>query len=644
MLRVFCLTVAVVAFVVGGASAQPAAPTFEKDILPIFKARCFECHGVALPKGGLDLQTRASLVKGGRTGAALAPGSLKNSLLWVNLSTDKMPANEKKLSDAEKETIRAWILAGAPGQGVAASKTILTQGGGKKAPPMKRGVDAVAKIIDTAILDPLKKDKASLAPITDDAEFLRRVYLDLNGRIPTIEQARTFLDGKAMDKRSKLVEELLATPLFAKQYGSLWARLITAEEPYLRNDLENWLTDQLQKNRGWDQIVRDMITAVGKGPETAFIMSNVENKVPQPDKLAGSTAKLFLGMQLQCAECHNHPFTSWKQTDFWALAAFYGRTKVLPKGQPVGVGEVAQTDVKAKGKGPAVAIKGPAIVIPTSAGRGAGKVVKAKFLQGGEPDLKDMEPLRPALAAWITSADNPYFAQAAVNRVWAQLFGYGQVNPVDDLQEDNPASHPVVLQTLAEEFQASGYDLKHLVRCICATSTYQRSSRRPAGADENDLPYARMKLKVMSPEALYDSLILATGMKEIAIQTTAAATSGTGGAKKGAKETARDRFLRFFNTRDIDTLPVDFTHGIPQALSLMNDPVFNRGTPRIEGLAKLPQDQAIETLFLATVSRRPRAEELTHMKDFLTRQTDPVRGYVQIQWVLLNSAEFMLIR
>lgn len=624
------------------ASAQP---TFEKDILPIFKARCFECHATAQPKGGLDLQSRASLVKGGRTGAALAPGSLKNSLLWVNLSTDKMPANEKKLTDAEKETIRAWILSGAPGEGVAPTKTVPSSGTGTKKSAAKRGVDAVAKIIDTAVLDKLKQDKAKPGPLTDDAEFLRRAYLDLNGRIPSIDQARTFLDSKASDKRTKLVDELLASPLFARQFGSLWARLITAEEPYLRNDFEAWLTAQFEKGRGWDAIVRELITAVGKGPETAFIMSNVDNKMPQADKLAGSTAKLFLGMQLQCAECHNHPFTSWKQTDFWALAAFYSRTKVMPKGQPIGVGEVAPGELKLpKGKGPTMTVKGPAIVIPTSAGRGAGKVVKAKFLHGPEPELKDADPLRPALAAWITSADNPYFAQAAVNRVWAQLFGNGQVNPIDDLQEDNPATHPVVLQTLAEEFQASGYDLKHLVRCICATTTYQRSSRRGTNAAENDVAYSRMKLKVMSPESLYDSLILATGMKEIAIQTTATAGSGTGGAKKAGNAKARDKFLQFFNTRDIDTLPVDFTHGIPQALSLMNDPVFNRGTPQLEAFAKLPQEQAIESLFLATLSRRPRADELATMKDFLSRQPDAVRGYVQVQWVLLNSAEFMLIR
>ncbi len=637
---------AIVAMLLASAQSALAQPTFEKDILPIFKARCFECHATAQPKGGLDLQKRASLVKGGRSGAALAPGSLKNSLLWVNLSTDKMPANEKKLTDAEKETIRAWILAGAPGEGIAPTKAIEPRGSGVKRTVTKRGVDAVAKIIDNAVAEKLKQEKATPGPVTDDGEFLRRVYLDLNGRIPSIDQSRAFLDSKAADKRSKLVDELLASPLFAKQYASLWARLITAEEPYLRNSLEAWLTDQFQQGRGWDQIVREMVTAVGKGPETAFVMSNVENKIPQPEKLAGATTRLFLGMQLHCAECHNHPFTSWKQTDFWALAAFFSRTKVLPKGQSAGVGEVAAGEIKTKTKGKAAAsaIKGPAIIIPSTAGRGAGKIVRAKFLHGDEPNLKDTDPLRPALAAWITSADNPYFAQAAVNRVWAQLFGIGQVNPIDDLQEDNPATHPIVLQTLAEEFQASGYDLKHLVRCICATTTYQRSSRKPDGAGETDVPYARMKLKVMSPETLYDSLILATGMKEIGIQTIAGASSGTGGAKKAGKESARDKFLRFFNTRDIDSLPVDFTHGIPQALSLMNDPVFNRGTPQLEKFAKLPQEQAVESLFLATLSRRPRADELAHMKDFLSRQPDAVRGYVQIQWVLLNSAEFMLIR
>ncbi len=505
MFRTFCLAVSILVALVGSSRAQ--TPSFEKDVLPIFKARCFECHGIAQPKGGLDLRTRAGLVKGGRTGTGLVPGSLKSSLLWVNLSTDKMPATEKKLTDAEKEIVRAWIVAGAPGEGVAGTKSV--QPIEKSILPVgKRGIDAIAKLIDASIHDQLKTDKAPLAPLTDDAEFLRRVFLDLNGRIPTLEQAQLFLDDKATNKRARLVDELLTSPLFARQYASHYARLITAEEPYLRNDLETWLTGQFQKNRGWDAIVRDMITAVGKGPETAFIMSNVDNKIPQADKLAGSTSRLFLGIQLQCAECHNHPFTGWKQTDFWALAAFYGRTKVQAKGEPVGVAELPPTLVK--GKGPAV--KGPAIVIPVSAGRAAGKAIKAKFLQGAEPEFKDTEPLRPALAAWVTAADNPYFAQAAVNRVWGQLFGHGLVNPIDDLQDDNPASHPQVLRALAEEFRASGFDLKHLVRCILATQAYQRSSRRTTEM-KDDVAYARMKLKVMSPEALYDSLVLATGMK-----------------------------------------------------------------------------------------------------------------------------------
>lgn len=641
MLKSTFLAIAVLLALGSVAVAQSAPPTFEKDVLPIFKARCFECHGVAQPKGGLDLRSRAGLVKGGRTGSALVPGSLKNSLLWVNLSTDKMPANEKKLSEAEKEVVRAWIMAGAPGEGVTPLKTARPNDPIARGPAVKRGVDAVAKIIDANIHEQLQKDKVSLAPPTDDAEYLRRVYLDLNGRIPTIEQTRAFLDNKAPDKRGKLVEELLASPLFAKQSAAYWARLITAEEPYLRNDFERWLGDEFQKNRGWNEIVRDMITAVGKGPETAFVMSNVENKIPQPDKLAGATSKLFLGIQLQCAECHNHPFTSWKQTDFWALAAFYSRTRTQQKMQPMGVVEGPPLAPKGKDK---TVVKGPAIVIPISAGRAAGKVVQAKFLHGDAPAFKDEEPLRPALAAWVTAADNPYFAPAAVNRVWAQLFGLGLVNPIDDLQEDNAPSHPVVMQTLAEEFRASGFDLKHLIRCICSTQAYQRSSRRTPDTKDNETPYARMKLKVLSAEALYDSLVLATGMKEVAIQTTAAATSGTGGAKKGGKESARDRFIRFFNTRDIDSAPTDFTHGIPQALSLMNDPVFNRGTPLVQSLAKSPPEQAVETLFLTVLSRRPRAEEMHNFKDFLGRQADPVSGLVQMQWVLLNSGEFMLIR
>src|SRR5262249_19348327 len=212
---------------------------------------------------------------------------------------------------------------------------------------------------------------------------------------------------------------------------------------------------QFQRARGWAKIVPGLLAADGdiaKNPQTAFVMANSEDFRPRPNLLAGSAARLSLGVQLRCAECHNHPFAPWKQADFWGTAAFFGRLRVNSKnkkGPPFILNEDPDPD-PASAQAP-----GAAIVIPPTAGKAAGQVVRARYLGGTEPDLPAEGALRPAFAAWVTSPENPYFARAAVNRMWAHFFGRGLVNPVDDLRDDNPPSHPALLDLLAEEFRAS---------------------------------------------------------------------------------------------------------------------------------------------------------------------------------------------
>lgn len=631
-------------FAPAASAAEPAGVTFEKDVGPLLKARCVNCHGGAAPKAGLDLSTRAGVLKGGKSGPAVKPGSLKESPLWVNVSTDKMPASGEKLTEAEKDVLRAWVQAGAPDTAPATpAKTDAART--PAAPAVKRGAAATAKAVDDAIDARLAAAKVSPAPPADDAEFLRRAYLDLVGVIPTAEQAAAFLDSKNADKRAKLIDALLEAPEYGKFAAGQWAGLVTAEEPGLRPKFEVWLAEQFNKNRGWDTVVRDLITATGTGPETSFVMSNAENKKPVPERLAGATARLFLGVQLQCAECHNHPFTEWKQTDFWALAAFYSRTQLATKPPTVGVGEADTALIKVptpKGQKTADTPTGAVIPISPTAGRAAGKPVRAKFLQGAIPDLDEKGPFRPALAGWVTSVDNPYFAEAAVNRVWAHLFGRGLVNPIDDLSPENPAAQPEVLRVLADEFRANSFDRKHLIRCITATRAYQRTSKGQIPTAEADL-YARVPVKVMPPEALYDSLVRATGLKEIGLNAYIP-TAGRGGVTN--KPPARDAFIRFFGTRDPDALGTDYTHGIPQALGLLNGPALSRPSPAVLQLVKdkVPAEQAVERLFLAALSRRPTADEARVMAGFVAKRSDPADAYAGVLWILLNSPEFVLVK
>lgn len=508
-----------------------------------------------------------------------------------------------------------------------------------------RAPQTVAGEIDAHINKKLVTQRMPASPSADDAEFLRRTHLLTIGRLPSSERVVGFLNSKEASKRQKTVDELLSSSLFGEHLANHWAQIITAEEPKYRNALAKWLAEELNENTPWNMIVAELVAHEGGGPKMGFVMSNIDNNQPQPNKLAGSTARLFLGVQLQCAECHNHPFTSWKQSDFWGVAAFYSRVKFQQakgKEQPAGVIEALAPPPKNK-KGPAT--PGASIVIPSTAGKNAGKVIAAKFLEGAEPKLPNDGAIRANLVEWMTSPDNKYFARAFVNRTWAQFMGRGIVHPIDDMHDDNLPTHPEILNLLTEEFKASGFDVKHLVRCITATEAYQRTSRPVEGNKDDAVLLSHQNVQVMSVEVLYEALSQAFGVTQLKI----ASGGGTAGSANGrpvATTAPRDRFLRFFNTGDADASPTDYTHGIPQALAMMNDPAFNNGGPIVDKLMKVHTEptKVIEGLFLATLSRRPTSNETKLLSDYVARRSDRRQGFAGVLWILVNTEEFVLVR
>lgn len=517
-----------------------------------------------------------------------------------------------------------------------------------------RPIQKTVQHIDLEITRKLTAEKVPASPLASDAEFLRRLYLDLTGKIPTYDRAVAFLDSKDPARRTKLIDELLAAPDFGEHFATTFTNLLLVGDAVNlteRNRFQRWLAEKFNKNHPWDRLVTDLVTAEGTSadnPAVVFVLNHSENNKIQPNMLAAATTRQFLGVQLQCAECHNHPFTGWKQAEFWGVAAFFTRVtnQKGAKGSPGGVTEAAPA-APTKGKKAEATATGAAIVIPSTAGKASGKRIAAKYLEGEEPNLGDQGPYRPALAKWMTAPDNKFFARAAVNRFWAHFFGRGFVHPVDDFHDDNLPSHPALLDALAAEFRASGYDVKHLVRCIVSSQAYQRTSQPlPDNKDDKTL-FSHMAVKVMTPEMMYDALVRALGVSQLNINTGAVATSGIGGAKKNQPTNApRDRFIKFFKTSDADTLPTDYTQGIPQALALMNDPQFNKGTPVVEQLvkAKLPTEQAIEKLYLTVLARRPTPAETKTLSAYIARQPDAARGYTGAVWILLNTQEFVLVR
>jgi hypothetical protein len=478
-----------------------------------------------------------------------------------------------------------------------------------------------AATLDRLIAAPLAAEGVVPAGRADDAEFLRRVYLDLTGRIPSVAQVRRFLADPAADKRARLIDQLLDQATYVQHFTNIWRAVLLPDNvavsgnANLRPAFETWLRKQLADNAPYDQMVRDIIRPAGP---RAFYQAQ-ENKA---ENLAAATSRLFLGIKLECAQCHSHPFARWSREQFWSLAAFFSD---LPQPRQPGKATLAPPR------------DGRQIKIP-----GTDKVVRARFLDGTEPAWTDGMSSRVTLAAWVTGPDNPYFARAAVNRLWSYFFGTGLVEPVDDLGEQNPASHPELLDQLARQFAAHRFDLKFLIRAITNSDTYQRTSRVTNPAQEDPRRFARMALRGLTPEQLYDSLAQATGYRE---------PTGSDQGRRGGLQ-RRSEFLTKF--ADPGGKSTEFRLSILQALSLMNGKLVANATDLEDSeflVAVLDAPfmnmagRRVETLYLATLSRPPRpdeAERLVKYVDECATERSSRKALADLLWALLNSGEFIL--
>jgi len=509
---------------------------------------------------------------------------------------------------------------------------------------------ALSAQIDRIIQARLDQAKIPASPRADDAEFLRRLYLDLTGRIPTFEQTTAFLDSKDADKRAKLIDELLARPEYGNHFATLWRDLLvdrSAEKSQIRQafswEFVTWLAEGFNKGRGWNEIVTDLLTAEGEAktnPAATFIMTNRMNEFPRPEDLVGMSSRLFMGIHLRCAQCHDHPYVDeWKQDEFWGMAAFFGQLRDhswTPNGGNTAKAaffERPNPDAKKetsyanglKRAGVPPLQTGAQIAIPmVGEPSKAQRVVKAKFFLGETPSLGEAAPYRARLAAWLTAPENPYFARAAVNRLWAHFFARGLVHPIDDMRPSLKPSHPELLDLLTKEFKTAGFNQKQLIRAICNSQAYQRTSRPlPQNKEDSDLG-SHLALKVLTGDQMIDSLCVAVG-------------------RVPAAGKNRDQQTAIFATKEADGDPTDFSFGIPQYLYQMNAG-FANGSPPVVGklTAGKNKEMAVTALYLAALSRPPRPNELKRMLAYLGEAPDANTGYRDVFWVLLNSAEFLL--
>lgn len=508
-------------------------------------------------------------------------------------------------------------------------------------------------LIDAEVDAALKQQNITPAPQSSDAVFLRRVYLDLIGTIPTHEEARAFLDDEAPDKRARLIDRLLAEPRFAVHQTDVWDMVLFGRDPPgydadKRPGFERWMQEQFAANTPWDKVIGAMLRAQGDTVEhgaTYFLLQYRR----QPEDAAQAITQRFLGVQLQCARCHDHPYEDWKQLEFYGMAAFLARLDPVEVGKQgdekkVMIGEHSVGDVE---------FTGPAT--QQQAGK-KGVPVPPKFLGGdvlNEPQLpEDFKQIKfkngeappppkfsrkDALADWIVARENPFFARAAANRFWSQFMGRGIVHPVDDMSPSNKPTHPKLLEAMTQQFVAHDFDVKWLIREIVSSRAYQRGEGgdfAPAAPQW----YERARVRPLSAEELTDAWRIANSFVEA--------------EKDAAERIEKDRFhpftggyvLAFFG--EPTNGQGHFQGGLHEHLYLNNGGV-DRGITRGKGglfdavaNGDQPWPQRVERLFLSVLSRYPTDAEREKFVAYLSADERPDDRVKEAIWALMTCSEF----
>ncbi len=539
------------------------------------------------------------------------------------------------------------------------------------APPAPGGDDKLDTALTTAEIDRLLGEKWAAAGLTPsapaaDEDFLRRVTLDLTGTIPSLEETEAFLGDQNPEKRPALVERLLASAAFADHWAAVLEKVFTgrAKAKYMdRASFRAFFRDRLAESAGYDRIVREMLTATGDSREVGATNYLVRYEA-KPADVAGHTSKSLFGIQIQCAQCHNHPYERWTTEDFKGFAAFFGQTRPEPVREPnprdpkdmrvvsfrieEGLGEKFDRFRKLDKANPRAASKlmEKAMEKPEIKERLLYAIAQPRYLGTATPVSLDGRTRRQAFADWATSGTNPYFARATVNRVWGAFFGRGIVHPVEDMGPRHPASHPELLDRLARDFVQHGFDLRHTMRLLVSTKAYGISSAPSENNEGDDKLFSRALVRSLSPEQIFASVFQATELEE-----RQDARMMRGAFLDRVKKNVLQSFVQTFD--DDEMMEEDTFEGtIPQALMMLNGQVITRGVEPKPGttLNRIltgggDAARKIERIFLATLVRKPTAAETERCRKYL--EEDPqskMEAFKDIVWSLINTTEFIVNR
>lgn len=502
--------------------------------------------------------------------------------------------------------------------------------------------------VDNNYIDRLAADKfgeigISPSPLCDDATFLRRAYLDAIGTLPTTEQASAFLNSTDPDKRNQLIDALLGLTgdpardihnnAYAAFWALKWADLIRSNSDAIGEQgmwaLHNWLTASFRDNKPFNRFVRELITARGStfsnGPANYYRIAR------NPQDLTEATSQIFLGIRLQCAKCHHHPYETLGQEDYYRFAAFFAR-----------VGNKNSQEFGIFGR--------ETVVVARSSGEVShprtGQVMKPTPLHG-KPTAEKRDR-RQALAEWLTADDNPYFARNIVNRYMAYLLGRGLVEPIDDQRATNPPSNVALMDALAADFVKSGYNVKHLLRTIMRSRLYQLDSQPSKSNAADSRFYSHYNVKRLAAEPLLDAVDAATGVQtkfeKVPLGTRAI-------------ELPDARYNNYF----LNTFGKPRRQGVcecervsdpnlAQALHTLNGDIVTAKITAPKGrvarllAAKKPHGEIVDELYLATLSRRPNSREQAVWRQQLVEAPDAKAFYEDLLWSLLNSKHFLFVR
>jgi hypothetical protein len=481
--------------------------------------------------------------------------------------------------------------------------------------------------VDKLVHDKLKKLRITPSGLCTDEVFLRRVYLDIVGLLPTAEEYQRFMNNPATNKREALVDELLGRKEFVEIWVMKWAELLQIKSS---NQVSykamllyyNWLQERIANNVPMDVMVQELLSANGgtfKNPATNYYQNETDIL-----KVTENVAQVFMGMRIQCAQCHNHPFDRWKMDDYYGFAAFFSQ-----------IGRKGTEDPR------------ETIVFNSGGGEVAhpvgGRQMKPKFLGGIEPDVAGKDR-REVLAKWLASPENPFFATNLANIVWAHFFGQGIIHEVDDVRVSNPPSNPELLAELGKKFTEYKYDFKKLVRDICTSRTYQLATQPNESNADDTRNFAHANVRRIRAEVLLDCITQVTGTK-----------NKFQGLPLGARAVqiadgqATTYFLTTFGRakrESVCSCEVRMEPTLSQSLHLMNG---DTTTQRVQGgglikkrlAEKKAPSEIIDELYLSCLSRKPTKEELVRLGSLVAAEADQAKALEDVFWALLNSREFM---